>query len=272
MSLFVLIVLLFTLALVPLAGGAPRPAKARRYMEVDVGGGAKMKLVYIEPGKFKMGSPKDEKERWDNELQHDVEITKGFYMGVFEVTQQEYANVIGKTPSHFKGDRLPVEKVSWEDAIEFCTRLSKKEGKTVDLPTEAEWEYACRAGSKTVFHYGNSLSSKQANFAGTFPYGGADKGPYLEKTARVGSYDPNSFGLYDMHGNVWEWCKDWYAEDSYKTGPLRDPRGPAKGKRHVVRGGAWDITASGCRSAYRGEDGPGFNEYCVGFRVVVRRP
>jgi formylglycine-generating enzyme required for sulfatase activity len=272
LSLFVMIVLFFSLPLVPLAGQEKKPAKALKHVEVDVGGGVKLKLVYIEPGKFMMGSPKEEKERWDKELQHEVEITKGFYMGVFEVTQQEYEKVIGENPSHFKGDRLPVEKVSWEDAMEFCKRLSKKEGKLVDLPTEAEWEYACRAGSKTVFHYGNSLSSKQANFAGDFPYGGAAKGPYLQKTARVGSYEPNAFGLYDMHGNVWEWCKDWSSDEYYKDGPRRAPPGPAKGKRRVVRGGAWDITASGCRSAYRDEDGPGFNEYCVGFRVVVRLP
>jgi formylglycine-generating enzyme required for sulfatase activity len=213
-------------------------------MEVDVGGGVKMKLVYVEPGKFTMGSPKEEKGQGRDELQHEVEITKGFWMGAFEVTQEEYEKVMGKNPAFFKGKRLPVEQVSWEGAMEFCKQLSKKARKTFDLPTEAEWEYACRAGSKEKFHYGNSLSSKQANIA--------DKAPFLDKTTKVGPYKPNAFGLYDMHGNVEEWCKDWYEKDySCKESPLRDPQGPKAGKARVARGGSWGVSAGYCRSANR---------------------
>ncbi len=179
-----------------------------------------MKLVLIPAGKFMMGSPKDEKDRFDDEEQHEVEITKPFYMGVYDVTQAEYEKVMGKNPSYFSaaGDgkdrvkdmdttRFPVEMISWADAVEFCRKLSempeeKQAGRVYRLPTEVEWEYACRGGTVTAFHYGAALSSTQANFRGNFPYGGAAKGPYLERTTKVGSYQPNAYGLYDMHGNV----------------------------------------------------------------------
>src|SRR5207237_1252020 len=135
--------------------------------------------------------------------------------------------------------------VSWDDAIEFCRKVSalpelKGKGWTMDLPTEAEWEYACRAGTKTVFHYGNSLSSQQANFYGDAPYGGAPKGKSLNRTAKVGSYDANAWGLYDMHGNVWQWCKDWYSKDYYSNSPKNDPVNETKGIYRVVRGGSCD--------------------------------
>lgn len=273
MSLCFMIMLFFTLALVPVAGQDKKKAKTLKHMEVDVGGGVKMKLVYIEPGKFLMGSPKEELKRHaDRELQHEVEITKGYWMGVFEVTQEEYEKVVGHNPSLFKGARLPVETVNWEDAIGFCKKLSKKAGKTFDLPTEAEWEYACRAGSKEAFHYGKSLSSKQANFNGNYPYGGAEKGPFLFKTAPVGSYAPNAFGLYDMHGDVWEWCKDWYQKDYYKDSPLRDPQGAAKGEFRVMRGGCFSNYAEECRSAFRYHEFPRFRGFLMGFRVVMRLP
>jgi formylglycine-generating enzyme required for sulfatase activity len=274
-SLSVMFVLFFNLPILPLAGQEKKATKALKYMEVDVGGGVKMQLVYIEPGKFIMGSPKEEKEREPEELQHEVEITKGFYMGVFAVTQEQYEKVIGKNPSRFKGGRLPVDTVSWEEAMTFCRRLSQKQGKAFDLPTEAEWEYACRAGSKGPFHYGNSLSSKQANFIGDPPYPGADKGPTLGKTAPVGSYEPNAFGLYDMHGNVWQWCKDWYYQDYYKESPRRDPQGPPRETPddwRVLRGGCWDWWARNCRSAYRSSGPVGYGKFCSGFRVVVRLP
>ena len=180
-------------AFMPMAGQEKKPAKALKHMEADLGGGVKMKFVFIEPGKFMMGSPKEEKERLDCEFQHDVEITKGMWMGVFEVTQLEYEKVTGKNPSFFKGERLPAEQVSWEDAMEFCKQLTRKEAKKFDLPTEAEWEYACRAGGKGVFHYGESLSSKQANFLGHIPYGGAEKGPVLLKTAPAGVLSAERF-------------------------------------------------------------------------------
>lgn len=170
---------------------------------------------------------------------------------------------------------------NWEDAAEFCRRLSnlpeeRKAGRHYDLPTEAEWEYACRAETTTAFHYGKSLSSAQANFRGDEPYGGGDRGPNLGRTTKVGSYQPNAFGLYDMHGNVWEWCKDWYKEDYYRESPLRDPHGPAKadkrveGGTHVERGGSWFDAAKTCRSALRGLGRLDEFGGDRGFRVVLR--
>jgi formylglycine-generating enzyme required for sulfatase activity len=171
--------------------------------------------------------------------QHEVEITRGFYLGKYEVTQGEYAPFMAKNPSWFKPDgqgkaavqgldtrRFPVEQVSWKEATDFCRALTKSErnagrlpeNEEYRLPTEAEWEYACRGRTDKfyeAFHYGNSLSSKQANFNGEYPYGGAAKDVYLKRTEKVGSYEPNGFGLYDMHGNVWEWCEDYYGEKTY---------------------------------------------------------
>ena len=264
--LYVMTMLAFSLApLVPLVGQEKKPVKAHKHFEVSLA--AKMKLVYIEPGKFMMGSPKEEVGRREgpnnSEKHRDVEIPKGFWMGVYEVTHEEFGQVMGKNPSHFKGKRLPVEQVSVEDALDFCKRVSKNEGKTFDLPTEAEWEYACRAGSKGPFHFGNALSSKQARFNGTFPYGEAERGDYLSGTAVVGSFEPNAVGLYDMHGNVGEWCKD-----SYTEGPNLARQGYQT--YNIVRGGSWNCTGANCRSAMRGALPPDSRSYCTGFRVVMR--
>jgi formylglycine-generating enzyme required for sulfatase activity len=245
-----------------------------------------MKLVLIPKGKFKMGSPEDEKDRSTDEKQHDVEITRPFCLGIYTVTQKQYKEVMGENPSWFsamgagkddvKGldtDDFPVETVSWHDAKRFCEKLSdlpaeKRRGRTYRLPTEAEWEYACRGGahSSNPFHFGKSLSSRQANFDGNHPYGGADKGPYLERTCKVGSYDPNKFGLHDMHGNVWQWCADWYAKDYYEKSPKKDPKGPASGTVRVVRGGSWRGVGWLCRAAFRLHVVP--DGRCIGFRVA----
>jgi formylglycine-generating enzyme required for sulfatase activity len=246
-----------------------------------------MKLALIPAGKFTMGSPAAEADRDDIEVQHEVEISRPFYMGVYEVTQQQWQKVIGKpSKSHFNATRgggpdHPVEDLRWNEAVDFCNRLTalpeeKKAGRKYRLPTEAEWEYACRAGTTTAFHYGKSLSSLEANFNGNFPYGGAAKGPYLRRTAKVGSYKPNAWGLYDMHGNVQEWCSDWYDPDYYKKSPRVDPKGPDKGVLstdykdfyRVVRGGCWLDEARGCRSAYRFRAMPHDAYMLVGFRVV----
>ncbi|MCI0377122.1 MAG: formylglycine-generating enzyme family protein [Gemmataceae bacterium] len=246
-----------------------------------------MKLVRIPAGKFVMGSPATETERDSNETQHDVVITRPFYMGVFEVTQGEYEKVAGANPAFFSaknggGPAHPIEQVNWTKAVEFCTRLSaleaeKKAGRVYRLPTEAEWEYACRAGTTTVFQIGDALSSKMANFNGQHPYGKAEAGPYVKKTAKVGTYPANAWGLHDMHGNVWEWCSDWYDPDYYKTSPKEDPKGPPKGVVrtdfkedffHVVRGGSWLDEARACRSAYRFRFMPSDPYRIVGFRVV----
>jgi formylglycine-generating enzyme required for sulfatase activity len=245
-----------------------------------------MKLVLIPAGKFMMGTPATEAERDAIEVQHEVEITRPFYLGVYEVTQEQYAKLMGKNNpfnrgSRFKGADRPVENIRWNHAVEFCKRLSarpeeKKAGRVYRLPTEAEWEYACRAGTTTPFHYGDSLSSKQANFNGDYPYGKAGKGPYLRQTSKVGSYRPNAWGLYDMHGNVQEWCSDYYDPDYYRNSPKKDPKGPAKGVLptdykdfyRVVRGGSWLDEGRGCRSAYRFRAMPHDGYQIVGFRVA----
>ncbi len=248
-----------------------------------------MKLVLIPAGEFLMGSPDSDKDALpDEKPQQCVRITKPFYMGVYEVTQEEYEKVMGVKGSFFspagpgkdkvKGldtRRFPAEQVRWHDAVEFCRRLSalaaeKKAGRVYRLPTEAEWEYACRAGTKTAFHFGNSLSSRQANFNGNHPHGGAVKGPFLVRTTEVGSYPANAFGLYDMHGNVWEWCADWYGVGYYKNSPVDDPPGPKTGSARVIRGGEWYADGRDCRSAFRYADLPDGTFYVMGFRVVMQ--
>jgi formylglycine-generating enzyme required for sulfatase activity len=254
-----------------------------------------MKLVLIPEGKFKMGSPADEKGREPvdkgSEYQHEVEITKPFYLGVYTVTQQQYKRVMGENPSWFSAqgggkrkvedldtDDFPVESVSWEDAKKFCDKLSdraaeRRQGRMYRLPTEAEWEYACRGGasSSNPFHFGKSLSTRHANFDGR-RYGGRAKGPFLNRTCKVGSYRPNKFGLYDMHGNVFQWCNDWYAKDYYKDSPAKDPQGPDYGTARVVRGGCWHRLGRECRAAYRGRYEPGKRQLSFGFRVVCVSP
>lgn len=223
-----------------------------------------------------MGSPDKEVGRYDNEgPQHSVTIS-GFYMGKYEVTQAQWRAVaslpivntsLSSNISYFKGDNLPVERVTWEEAIEFCDRLSRATGKTYRLPTEAEWEYACRAGTTTAFAFGDSLSSEQANFDGNYPYN-ASKGKYLQRTTSVGSYQPNAWGLYDMHGNVWEWCQDWYSESYYAQSPSRAPTGPSTGSYRIFRGGSWNLSASSCRSAIRFRSTPSYRFLSLGFRLV----
>jgi formylglycine-generating enzyme required for sulfatase activity len=257
-----------------------------------------MKLTLIPAGKFLMGSPAAEAERDEEELQHEVTITRPFYLGVYEVTQGEYDKLMGKAREGGKynpwnrgaffdaknggGPDYPMEQVTWGQAVEYCKRLSalpeeKKAGRTYRLPTEAEWEYACRAGTKTAFHFGDALSAKQANFNGNAPYGDAAKGLNLQKTAKVGSYPANAFGLHDMHGNVAEWCADWYDEKYYAKSPKEDPKGPLQGVLpsgyhkeffRVVRGGCWLDEARGCRCAYRFRYQPTEPYRLVGFRVA----
>jgi formylglycine-generating enzyme required for sulfatase activity len=229
-----------------------------------------MKLVPIPAGKFVMGSPATEAEREAGEAQHEVAITRPFYLGAYPVTQGQFAKVMGKNPSFFQprnggSPDHPAEQVRWGDARAFCAELSalaeeKKAGRTYRLPSEAEWEYACRASTTTPFNVGSALSSTQANFNGNLPYGGAEKGPFLRRTAKVGSYPPNAWGLYDMHGNVYEWCNDWYDPDYYKKSPRDNPKGPEKGAMAtgfggnsfvVVRGGCWLDEGRACRSARR---------------------
>jgi formylglycine-generating enzyme required for sulfatase activity len=283
-------VLCLALAL-PLAGGADKPKEKKTLAKV-ITNSIGMKLKLIPAGSFMMGSPKDEKDRREDEgPQHRVRITKPFYLGVYTVTQKQYKEVRGENPSWFSKegggrnrvkdegstDDFPVENVSWHDAKKFCAKLSarakeKKAGRVYRLPTEAEWEYACRAGTTTPFHFGKSASSRQANFYGYAPYGGAARGPNLERTCKVGSYKPNAWGLYDMHGNVWQWCADWYEEDYYKKSDKEDPKGPKGRGARVLRGGAWDHYGRICRAALRNWGPPVVRQNGVGFRVVVVAP
>ncbi|MEN9674045.1 MAG: hypothetical protein RL553_2310, partial [Planctomycetota bacterium] len=192
---------------------------------VELGKFVKLEMVLIPAGKFMMGSPASEKGRSDNETQHEVTITKPYYMGKYEVTQEQWENVMGKNPTrNHKGSNLPVTDVSWSNCQEFIIRLNKNTNGVYRLPTEAEWEYACRAGTTTAYSFGDTLTKNDANIDGS-------------RIKVIGSYEPNAFGLYDMHGNVWEFCEDWYA--AYQEKSVTDPKGPATGERHVLRGGSF---------------------------------
>jgi formylglycine-generating enzyme required for sulfatase activity len=215
---------------------------------LDLGGGVLLELVRIPPGRLLMGSPRTEKGRDEDEgPQHWVNISRPFYLGRYEVMQEQYRKVMGTNPSHFspegdgkndvrgmKTDGLPVERVSWEEALHFCRKLSQVDPRrrAFCLPTEAEWEYACRAGTTTPFHFGECLNGTQANCDGRTPYGRVEKGPCLGRTTTVGSYPANAWGLYDMHGNVEEWCRDWHG--SYSPQASRDPHGPKQGTLRVL--------------------------------------
>jgi len=264
-----------------------------------------MEFKLIPAGEFMMGSSKEEREictqerrltlGWTEEedrivpwgeTRHRVRITKPYYLGVYEVTQEQYKRVMGENPSWFSesgggrnavggknASRFPVESVYWWDAIEFCQRLSTMEVRTYRLPTEAEWEYACRAGTQTPFSFGSVLNGREANCDGTRPYGTDTKGVALQRTTEVGSYRANPWGLYDMHGNVWEWCADWYSSDYLETSPTDDPTGPSTDTcLRVARGGCWGGRASFCRSGSRLGFAPVWSNPDVGFRVVLAPP
>ncbi len=236
-------------------------------------------MVWIAPGTFTMGSPLTEVDRYDGEgPQTQVTISRGFWMSKYETTQGEYLAVMGSNPSRFKGnDNRPVEALGWNDATNYCAKLTVREiatgrlptGYKYRLPTEAEWEYACRAGTTTATAYGDGLSSAQANFNGEYPYGGAAPGPYLRTTTEVGAYAPNAWGLYDMHGNVSEWCLDWVS-NALPGGSILDPRGRSEGSDRVNRGGCWRDSGMDCRSACRYDRvWPDATPPALGFRPVL---
>jgi formylglycine-generating enzyme required for sulfatase activity len=232
-----------------------------------------MKLVLIPKGTFMMGSPESEKGRdKDDETQHEVTISKDYYLGVIEVTQGQYEKVMGTNPSHFQkqfirksdSSMYPVEQVSWEDAVDFCKKLSelpeeKKAGRVYCLPTEAEWVYACRAGSKSAYSFGET-SKSLGDYAW---FDRNSKG----QTHPVGERKPNAWGLYDMHGNVWEWCSDRYGE--YPKVAVSDPVGPREGSVRVLRGGSWCDVAASCRSAIRRRYVPSIRGNDLGFRLAL---
>jgi formylglycine-generating enzyme len=215
-----------------------------------------MKMAFIPAGEFIMGSPADEKGREDDERQHTVKITKAFRIGVTEVTQAQWTKVMGQRKGKFAGDDRPVEEVSWKDAVAFCRKLSQLEGQTYRLPTEAEWEYAGRAGATGRFSGGARLVE-----LGWCDDNGGDE------THAVAGKRPNAWGLYDLHGNVAEWCADYYAP-AYGTAQASDPAGPAEGKARVVRGGSFASFERGCRCASRGSTPESYQLKTLGFRIV----
>ncbi|HOC57396.1 MAG TPA: formylglycine-generating enzyme family protein [Verrucomicrobiota bacterium] len=240
-------------------------------------------MVWIPCGTFTMGSPASEPASYSDERpQTHVTLSQGFWLGKYEVTQGEYLSVMGSNPSYFTGDlSRPVERVSWDDAVAYCAALTQREraagrlptGYEYRLPTEAQWEYACRAGTTTAFHYGGALRSGMANFYGYYeylpsdPYHSNPSGIFLVRTTTVGSYAPNAWGLHDMHGNVWEWCLDWYG--AYPGGDVTDPAGASSGSARVLRGGDWRNRASSCRSANRDRIYPDYRGNFLGFRLAL---
>jgi formylglycine-generating enzyme required for sulfatase activity len=240
-------------------------------------------FAQIEGGTFTMGSPNSEFNRENDEMLHQVTVGS-FYMGKYEVTQREYDAVMGGNPSRFKGAYLPVEQVSWFDAVAYCNARSQKEGLTpaytihgeevlwnpsadgYRLPTEAEWEYAARGGTRTPFSTGDNITTSQANYNGNYPYNEHTLGIYRRKTTPVGSFTPNPWGLYDMHGNVNEWCWDWYGP--YGTENQDNPVGAAAGSFRVNRGGSWSSYAKYLRSAIRNYNMPSYRYGNRGFRLA----
>ena len=272
-----------------------------------------MKLTFISKGSFVMGHQAKEPGAKKEDKPHRVKITNGFYMGTYEVTQEQYELIMGKNPSLYQGERLlenkeivkklvpgivgynhPVEAVSWNDAVEFCKKLSelpeeKQAGRVYRLPTEAEWEYACRAGSTTAYHCGNSeeylrqfawfgdnSGEREVDSSRLFKESNGDLSKYVKRmdenrntTHPVGQKKPNVWGLYDMHGNVWEWCSDWHGD--YPSRDVVDPKGPNVGTERVHRGGCYMVEAATCRSAIRNSDKPDKQYFYAGFRVVMEQ-
>jgi sulfatase modifying factor 1 len=224
-----------------------------------------LEMLWCKPGAFQMGSPEEEEGRYDDETLHEVTLTSGYWLGKHPVTQTQWEKVMGSNPSYFKGANRPVEEVSWDDVTSFCYKLTELEreagrlpaGMEYQLPTEAQWEYACRAGTTTAYAFGDSLTSDQANI---------DGGP--DETTDVGKYPANPWGFHDMHGNVWEWCADWY--EKFTSRAVSDPVGPADGSGRVGRGGSWGDTASFARSAYRDRNESAFSNCYLGFRLSLR--
>jgi formylglycine-generating enzyme required for sulfatase activity/uncharacterized caspase-like protein len=255
--------------------------QARGFVE-DLGNGVLLEMVLIPAGNFDMGSPSNEEGRSERESpQHQVNVPS-FFMGKYPVTQAQYERMMGTNPSNFKGSNRPVEQVSWFDAVEFCQKLSQQTGREYRLPSEAEWEYACRAGTTTPFYFGETITTELANYRGTdweyggtvYPgnYGQGIKGIYRQKTTPVGQFPPNAFGLYDMHGNVWEWCEDdWHGnyEGAPTDGRAWVDSNDNRSQECVLRGGSWYYNPRNCRSAYRVDYEPDRRYINLGFRVVA---
>lgn len=264
-ALILLFVLIVATVLVPL-GRAERGQPAEIHPKVftnSVG----MTFIYVPPGTFAMGSPPDELGRDLDETLHKVTLTKGFYLQNTEVTQSQWKVVMGENPAMLKNDDRPVENVSWSDALTFIRTLNQIENTSAyRLPTEAEWEYACRAGAQTSFPTGPSLSTDQANFDGNHPYNGYDKGVFRRRTVKAGAFPANDWGFNDMSGNVWEWCQDYYGR--YSSAVESNPTGPASGTFRVMRGGSWFYDIQSCRCASRCKAYASKRSIMIGFRVA----
>ncbi|HXT22757.1 MAG TPA: formylglycine-generating enzyme family protein [Thermoanaerobaculia bacterium] len=227
-----------------------------------------MSFALIPAGRFTMGSPPGELGREAQELPHEVRISRAFYMGIHEVTQRQWQQVMGSNPSWFRGcgKDCPVERVSWHQVQVFITRLNRLTAQRFRLPTEAEWELACRAGTTTPFHTGGDLTAARANYDGEGPYGRSPPGLFRRTTTKVGSFPPNRFGLHDMHGNVWEWTEDWHCP--YATEAVTDPVGACATDFKVIRGGSWYFDANSARCALRYTHRPQDSGFSIGFRLV----
>ncbi|MGK7950764.1 MAG: formylglycine-generating enzyme family protein [Xenococcaceae cyanobacterium] len=267
-----------------------RQKRTTKYYSEDLGNGIKLDMVLIPESNFLMGAPKTELDSQNSERpQHQVTVPT-FFMGRYPVTQEQWRIVaalpqvdreLKPDPSRFKGDKRPVEQVNWYEAKEFCARLSKHTGREYRLPSEAEWEYACRAGTTTPFHFGETITTDLANYRGTDDeeykwsgsYGEGPKGEYRQETTLVGTFPPNNFGLWDMHGNVWEWCEDYW-HGNYQNAPNDGSSWTSDGDGSlcVIHGGSWYDNPRFCRSATRTYYGPEFVVDVIGFRVVCRVP
>jgi sulfatase modifying factor 1 len=255
---------------------APKEGIAFQVLELS------LPMLWCPPGTFLMGSPENEGSRDFDEALREVTLTQGFWLGKHEITQSQWEKIMGDNPSYFKGQGLPVEKMSWDRAKTFCKKLTEQELKAgrltqdwaYQLPTEAHWEYACRAGSKTAWSFGNSPAEmpKNANFSdksSKIQGNDIDYDDGFEYTAPVGSFPPNAWGFHDMHGNVFEWCSDWYEKPL--PIPVRDPVGPTTGKEKVFRGGSWALPGIFMRSARRDKNLPILESAFLGFRVSLRK-
>jgi len=211
--------------------------------------GVVQRFRFIPAGTFTMGSPSQEPGRYQDEIQHEVELTKAFWLADTVCTQELWEAVIGNNPSRFEGNDKPVDSVSFEDCKEFL----KRAGMGLRLPTEAEWEYACRAGTTTAYSFGDVISKEQANYGGI-------------ELVEVKKFPPNGWGLYQMHGNVWEWCSDWYGD--YPEGKVIDPIGPVSRVYKACRGGSWLSNARNLRATYRDHVAPADRSFNLGFRLA----
>ncbi len=247
-----------------------RTNKEAKYYRQNLGNGVFIDMVAIPEGKFQMGTPDSEPNRQSNEGPQRQVTVPSFYLAKYPITQAQYQAIMGQNPSYFKGSDLPVEWVSWNDAVEFCQKLAQNTKQAYRLPSEAEWEYACRAGTTTPFYFGDTITTDLANYNGDYTYGNGPKGEFRQKTTPVGSFPPNAFGLYDMHGNVWEWCQDVWHEN-YDNAPTDGTAWETGGNPNirVLRGGSWDNNPRLCRSGRRNWDDWDYWNFNFGFRVAV---